>query len=62
MIILFKNIKRLSEIIAQIPLEYMKISEMLDIEGKFIVAGSAYHTHGILTLIHKIMEPSLKEI
>ena len=40
----------------------MKISEILDIEGKFSVAGSAYHTHGISILIHQIMEPSLKEM
>lgn len=33
---------------------------MLGIYGRPIVARSAYHTHGIS--IHKIMEPSLKEI
>ena len=35
----------LNEIIAQIPLKYMKISEILGIEGRPIVAGSAYHAH-----------------
>ena len=40
-------------------LDYIKINEILDIEGRPIVAGSAYYTHGISTLIHKIMEPSL---
>ena len=40
----------------------VKINEILDIEGRRIVAGSAYYTHGISIFIHKIMEPSLKEI
>lgn len=52
--------QQLNEIIAQNPLEYVTISGILDIEGRPIVGGSAYHTHGIS--IHKIMEPSLKEI
>ena len=44
----------------QNPVEYVEINEMLGIYGRPIVARSAYHTHGIS--IHKIMEPSLKEI
>ena len=52
----------LNEIIAQNPLKYMKISEILDIEGRPIVAGSAYHAHEISILTDKIMEPILKEI
>ena len=35
---------------------------MLGIYGRPIVARSACHTHGISIRIHKIMEPSLKEI
>ena len=54
--------QRLNKIIAQSPLQYVKISKILDIERRPIVAGSAYHTHGISILIHKIVEPSLKEI
>ena len=34
---------------------YIKITEILDIEGRPIVAGSIYYTHGVSILIHKIM-------
>ena len=54
--------KRLNEIISENPMEYLSINEDLDIEGRPIVAGSAYNTHGISILIHKIMESSLKHI
>ena len=54
--------KRLNEIISENPMEYLSINEDLDIEGRPIVAGSAYYTHGISILIHKIMESSLKHI
>ena len=53
---------QLNDIIPKNPLEYIQISKMLDIEGQPIVSGSAYYTHGISILIHKIMEPRLKEI
>ena len=45
--------QQLNEIIAQNLLEYVTISGILDIEGRPIVGGSAYHTHGISILIHK---------
>ena len=54
--------QQLNEIITQNSIQYIKISEIVDVEGRTIVAGSAYCTHGISILIHKIMEPSLKEI
>ena len=43
-------------------MEYLSINEDLDIEGRPIVAVSAYYTHVISILIHKIMESSLKHI
>ena len=52
----------LHEIIAQNLSRYIQISEILDIEGQTIVAGSACYTHETSMLIHKIIEPSLKEI
>ena len=52
----------LNEIIAQNLSRYIQISEILDIEGQTIVAGSACYTHETSMLIHKIIEPSLKEI
>ena len=54
--------KRLDEIISEHPLEYIKVEEKLTIEGRPIVGGCAYYTHGISTMIHKIMEPCLNEI
>ena len=54
--------KRLNEIISEHPLEYIKVEEKLIIEGRPIVRGCAYYTHGISTIIHKIMEPCLNEI
>ena len=54
--------QRLNEIIPQTPLENIKTKEILDMQGQPIVAGSAYDAHVISILIHKIMEPSLKEI
>ena len=50
-----------SQQLSTIPLEYIQINKILDIEGRPIVAGSAYYTHGI-SILHKIMESSLKEI
>ena len=44
--------QRLNEIIAQNPLDYIQISEILDIKGRPTAAGSAYYTHGISLLIH----------
>ena len=43
---LYKS-QRLNEIIAQNPLEYIEINEILDIERRPIMAGSADYTHGI---------------
>ena len=54
--------KRLNEIISEHPLEYIKVEEKLIIQGRPIVGGCAYYTHGISTMIHKIMEPCLNEI
>ena len=56
---LYKS-QRLNEIIAQSPLLYVEITEILDMNGRSIVTGSAYHTHAMLILIHKIMGPSLQ--
>ena len=42
--------------------EYIRTIEILYIEGRPNVRGSAYHTHGISILIYKIMKPNLKEI
>lgn len=54
--------QRLNDIIAQNTLEYIKISEVLDIEGRPIAAGSAYRIHGISILTPKIMQPRLEEL
>lgn len=43
----------------QIHLEYVKISETLDIKGQSIVAGSDYYTGRISILI---MKPSVNKI
>ena len=56
------KLKRLNEIISEHPLEYIKVEEKLIIEGRPIVGGCVYYTHGISTMIHKIMEPCLNEI
>ena len=71
--ILFNNIKRLIKSVNynyKIANFYMllklhkshSLNEILDIEGRPIVAGSAYHAHEISILTDKIMEPILKEI
>ena len=56
---LHKN-QGLNEIIAPNPLYCIKINKILDIEVRTILTGSAIS--GLSILIHKIIEPCLKEI
>ena len=44
-ILVGNKIIKINETVSQNPLEYIRITESLDIDGQPIVAGSAYYTH-----------------
>lgn len=54
--------KQINEIISNTQKEYYNITEHIEIDGRPIVAGCAYYTHGLSRLVHKILEPLLQEI
>ena len=53
--------KTLNEIIKNDPKEYYIVNN-INFDGRPIVAGCASHTHPLSCIVHKIMEPCLKEI
>ena len=58
---LHKN-KELNEIIARSNVEYLQVKLVTNIEGRPICSGLAYHTKGILIMLHPILQPALEKI
>ena len=54
--------KEINDIIVAKNSEYINVDELLNIEGRLIVAGPCYHTSVVSQILHVITEPTLSFI